>query len=63
MARGEPADIEMLVIEKINAYRIAQGDTAVTMLPGLNEVARYRANELTTNFNHREEQHISTEFK
>lgn len=47
-----PADIEKLVIEKINAYRIAQGDTAATMLPGLTEVARYRANELITNFSH-----------
>lgn len=48
----DPADIEKLVIEKINAYRIAQGDTATTMLPGLTEVARYRANELITNFSH-----------
>ena len=48
----DPADIERLVIEKINAYRIAQGDTAATMLPGLTEVARYRANELTENFSH-----------
>jgi len=59
----EPADIERLVIEKINAYRIAQGDTAATVLPGLTEVARNRANELTTNFEHRGEQHISTELK
>ena len=48
----DPAHIEKLVIEKINAYRIAQGDTAATMLPGLTEVARYRANELITNFSH-----------
>jgi len=48
----DPTDIERLVIEKVNAYRIAQGDTAATMLPGLTEVARYRANELTTNFSH-----------
>ena len=48
----DPADIERLVIEKVNAYRIAQGYTAVTMLPRLTEVARYRANELTTNFSH-----------
>ena len=48
----DPADIERLVIEKVNAYRIAQGDTAATMLAGLTEVARYRANELTTNFSH-----------
>ena len=48
----DPADIERLVVEKVNAYRIAQGDTAATMLPGLTGVARYRANELTTNFSH-----------
>ena len=59
----DPADIERLVIEKVNAYRIAQGDTAATMLPGLTEVARYRATELTTNFEHRGEQHVSTELK
>ena len=59
----DPAEIERLVIEKVNAYRIAQGDTATMMLPGLTEVARYRANELTTNFEHRGEQHVSTELK
>ena len=59
----DPVDIERLVIEKVNAYRIAQGDTAATMLPGLTEVARYRADELTTNFEHRGEQHVSTELK
>ena len=48
----DPADIERLVVEKVNAYRIAQGETAATMLPGLTKVARYRANELTTNFSH-----------
>ena len=48
----DPVEIERLVIEKINTYRIAQGDTAATMLLGLTEVARYRANELTTNFSH-----------
>ena len=59
----DPAEIERLVIEKVNAYRIAQGDTAATMLPGLTKVARYRATELTTNFEHRAEQHVSTELK
>ncbi len=59
----DSAEIERLVIEKINEYRIAQGDTAATALPGLTEVARYRANELTTNFEHRGEQHVSTELK
>ncbi len=59
----DPAEIERLVIEKISAYRIAQGDTPTTMLTGLTEVARYRAKELTTNFEHRGEQHVSTELK
>lgn len=59
----DPSEIERLVIEKVNGYRIVQGDTAATMLPGLTEVARYRANELTINFEHREEQHVSTELK
>ena len=59
----DPAEIERLTIEKVNAYRIAQGDTAATILPGLTEVARYRATELTTNFEHRAEQHVSTELK
>ena len=56
-------EVERLVIEKINAYRIAQGDTAATVLPGLTGVAQYRANELTINFEHRGEQHVSTELK
>lgn len=48
----DPADIEKLVVEKVNAYRIAQGDTTAKMLPGLTEVARYRAEQLVTNFSH-----------
>ena len=59
----DPAEIERLVIEKVNAYRTAQGDIAATMLSGLTEVARYRATELTTDFEHRAEQHVSTELK
>ena len=59
----DPTEIERLIIEKINTYRIAQGDVAATMLPGLTEVARYRANELTSNFEYRAEQHVSTELK
>ena len=59
----DPAEIERLVIKKVNVYRIAQGDTVATMLPGLTEVARYRATELTTNFEHRAEQYVSTELK
>ena len=59
----DPANIERLVIEKVNAYRIAQGDTAATMLPGLTEVARYRANELTTNFSHTSSRDVCNELK
>ncbi len=59
----DPAEIERLVIEKINAYRIAQGDTAATALPGLTEVARYRANELTINFSHADIRDVCKELK
>ena len=59
----DPADIERLVIEKINAYRIAQGDTAATMIPRLTSVARYRANELTTNFSHTSPRDACNELK
>ena len=57
------ADIEKLVIEKINAYRIAQGDTVATMLSGLTEVARLRADELTTNFSHTDIRNACKELK
>lgn len=59
----DPANIERLVIEKVNAYRIAQGDAAATMLPGLTEVARHRANELTTNFSHTSSRDACNELK
>ncbi len=59
----DPADIERLVIEKVNSYRIAQGDTAATMLPGLTKVAQYRANELTANFVHRGNRDVCSELK
>ncbi len=47
-----PANIEKLVVQYINEYRVAQGDTAATVLTGLTEVARIRATELVTNFAH-----------
>ncbi len=59
----DPAEIEKLVIEIINAYRIAQGDVAATVLPGLTEVARYRANELTTNFSHTDIRNVCKELE
>ena len=59
----DPAEIERLIIEKINTYRIAQGDVAATMLPGLTDIARYRANELTTNFSHTDIRDVCKELK
>ena len=59
----DPAEIEKLVIEKINAYRIAQGDTVATMLPGLTEVAKLRAKQLTTNFAHTSSRDVCNELK
>ncbi len=45
-------EIESLVAQYINKYRAAQGDTTVTVLAGLTEVARYRARQLVTDFSH-----------
>ncbi len=45
-------EVERLVVQYINEYRIAQGDTPATVLPGLTEVARYRSKQLVTNFSH-----------
>ncbi len=47
-----PAEIEKYVVEYINQYRTEQGDTTATVLPGLTEVARCRAEQLVTNFSH-----------
>lgn len=46
------AEVERLVIKYINEFRVAQGDTTAKVLPGLTEVARYRANQLIDNFAH-----------
>ena len=48
----DPAEIEKLVVNYINQYRAEQGDTSATVLPGLTEVARYRAEQLVSNFSH-----------
>ena len=49
---ADPAEIEKLVVIYINQYRAEQGDTTATALPGLTEVARYRAEQLVSNFSH-----------
>lgn len=48
----DPAEIEKLVVNYINQYRTEQGDTSATVLPGLTDVARYRAEQLVSNFSH-----------
>lgn len=48
----DPAEIEKLVVNCINQYRAEQGDTSAAVLPGLTEVARYRAKQLVSNFSH-----------
>lgn len=45
-------DIERLVAQYINQYRANQGSTSATILPGLTEVARYRARQLVNDFSH-----------
>ena len=59
----DPTEIERLIIEKINTYRIAQGDVAATVLPGLTDVARYRAKELTTSFFHTDIRNVCKELR
>lgn len=49
---ADSAEVEQLVVKYINKFRVAQGDTTATVLPGLTEVARYRANQLIDDFAH-----------
>ena len=60
---ADSAEIERLLIEYINEFRMAQGDTPATVLPGLTEVARYRANQLIDNFTHVDIREACGEFK
>lgn len=45
-------NIERLVAEYINQYRVEQGSTQATILTGLTNVARYRAKQLVSSFSH-----------
>ncbi len=49
---ADSAEVEQLVVKYINEFRVAQGGTTATVLPGLIEVARYRANQLIDCFAH-----------
>lgn len=53
--RPSADEVEKAVAKYINEYRLVQGDTAVIVLPGLTEVARFRASQLITNFSHDED--------
>lgn len=57
------SEVEQRVAEYINQYRQAQGDTSATVLSGLTQVARYRANQLTTNFAHINGRSVCAELK
>ena len=57
------SEVERMVAQKINEYRNAQGNTSATVLPGLTNVARYRANQLITNFAHINGRSVCTQLK
>ena len=50
--KPDPAVVAQKVAEYINQYRNEQGDTTMTVLPGLTKVAEYRSRQLVTNFSH-----------
>ena len=52
VVRADSKEVETLIAKYINELRTAQGDTTATVLTGLTNVARYRANELITDFSH-----------
>lgn len=60
---ADSAEVERLIVKYINEFRVAQGDTTATILPGLTEVARYRANQLTDDFDHVDIREACTELK
>ena len=60
---ADSAEVERLVVKYINDFRVAQGDTAATVLQGLTEVARYRANQLIDNFAHVDIREVCAELK
>lgn len=60
---ADSTEVEELVIKYINEYRIAQGDTAATVLIGLTEVARYRAKHLISDFAHTDIREVCAELK
>ncbi len=60
---ADSVEIERLVVQYINEYRVAQGDTTAMLLPGLTNVARYRATQLIENFDHVDIREVCGELK
>lgn len=48
-------DVEDAAVKYINQFRLEEGSTEATVLPGLRQVAQYRAVQLQTNFSHDED--------
>lgn len=61
--RADAKDVEVLTAKYINELRNSQGDTSATVLLGLTEVARYRANQLIINFDHVDIREVCGELK
>ena len=45
-------DIEAAIVKYVNQFRVEEGSTVATVLPGLTKVAQYRAVQLQSNFEH-----------
>ena len=60
---ADSAEVERLVVEYINEFRMAQGDTTATVLAGLTDVARCRANQLIDDFAHVDIRKVCGELK
>lgn len=45
-------EVSRAAVKYINEYRVAEGSTELTWLPGLSEVAMYRSEQLITNYAH-----------
>lgn len=56
-------EVESKVVEYINQYRVAQGQSSAIVLNGLNNVAKYRAKQLVNNYEHVHPRKTSTELK
>lgn len=55
VSKATAADVQAIadkVVEYLNAYRLEQGSSAATVLPGLTRYAEYRSRQLVSNFAH-----------